>query len=144
MAISSLPPNVLAALQQGKKVEAIALLREAGGLGLKEAKDAIDQYLRESSTSSDNVSSATVSPLPANVVEALQRGNKMEAIRLLREETGLGLKEAKERVEAEPQSPRVNRGSGSPGEVVRSGGLILWGVALVVGVVVVYYFFRSG
>ena len=34
--------------------------------------------------------------LPDKVVEALKRGNKVEAIKLLREQTGVGLKEAKD------------------------------------------------
>ena len=37
--------------------------------------------------------------LPANVIDALQRGQKIEAIKLLREAEGLDLKAAKERVE---------------------------------------------
>jgi len=41
-----LPANVLDALQRGKLIEAIMLLRGSTGLGLKEAKDVIDQHLR--------------------------------------------------------------------------------------------------
>ena len=37
---------------------------------------------------------------PAQVVAALERGQKIEAIKLLRELRGLGLKEAKDLVEA--------------------------------------------
>lgn len=42
-----LPPEVLAALQQGRKIEAIKLLRELKGIGLKEAKDAVDSHAFE-------------------------------------------------------------------------------------------------
>ncbi|MGZ5038849.1 MAG: ribosomal protein L7/L12 [Usitatibacter sp.] len=38
-------------------------------------------------------------PLPPDVVDALRRGNKIEAIKLLRQATGLGLAEAKARVD---------------------------------------------
>ena len=38
--------------------------------------------------------------LPEGVQAAIRRNRKIEAIKLLREETGLGLKEAKEEVEA--------------------------------------------
>lgn len=38
--------------------------------------------------------------IPTEVVEALDRGRKIEAIKLLRGATGLGLKEAKDMVEA--------------------------------------------
>ncbi|MFP6848119.1 MAG: ribosomal protein L7/L12 [Pseudomonas sp.] len=43
----SLPPEVVAALQRGRKIEAIKLLRELKGLGLKEAKDAVDDFQAE-------------------------------------------------------------------------------------------------
>ena len=39
-------------------------------------------------------------PLPPDVVDALRRGNKIEAIKRLRTATGLGLAEAKDRIEA--------------------------------------------
>ena len=38
--------------------------------------------------------------LPAPVIEALQKGNKIQAIKLYRELTGMGFKEAKQAVEA--------------------------------------------
>lgn len=37
-----LPPQVMHALKAGRKVEAIKLLREARGIGLAEAKEAVD------------------------------------------------------------------------------------------------------
>jgi hypothetical protein len=37
-----LPPQVMHALKAGRKVEAIKLLREARGIGLLEAKEAVD------------------------------------------------------------------------------------------------------
>ncbi|HEX5841846.1 MAG TPA: ribosomal protein L7/L12 [Pseudomonas sp.] len=39
-----LPHEVVAALERGQKIEAIKLLRELKGMGLKEAKDAVDGY----------------------------------------------------------------------------------------------------
>ena len=41
----SLSSQAIAALQSGNKIEAIKLVREATGLGLKEAKDAVDAYV---------------------------------------------------------------------------------------------------
>jgi len=41
------PPAVLAALMAGNKVEAIKLHREANRIGLKEAKEAVEQIVRE-------------------------------------------------------------------------------------------------
>ncbi|PKO50861.1 MAG: 50S ribosomal protein L7/L12 [Betaproteobacteria bacterium HGW-Betaproteobacteria-20] len=41
-----LPLSAIDALKQGRKIEAIKLIRQLNGLGLKEAKDLIDDYLR--------------------------------------------------------------------------------------------------
>ncbi|RZV38889.1 MAG: hypothetical protein EX272_01490 [Chromatiales bacterium] len=44
---SNLPAEVVNAILAGRKIEAIKLLREARGIGLKEAKHAVDAYIRE-------------------------------------------------------------------------------------------------
>lgn len=44
---SGLPADALAALHEGRKIDAIKLLRAQRGIGLKEAKDEVDAYLRE-------------------------------------------------------------------------------------------------
>ena len=42
----ALPPEAIAALQQGNKIEAIKLVREAQKLDLKGAKDRVDDYVK--------------------------------------------------------------------------------------------------
>jgi ribosomal protein L7/L12 len=42
----SLPETAVAALMQGKKIEAIKIVREARQADLKEAKDAVEEYIR--------------------------------------------------------------------------------------------------
>jgi ribosomal protein L7/L12 len=42
---SALPSPVVNALSKGEKIEAIKLLREARGIGLKEAKDIVEEYV---------------------------------------------------------------------------------------------------
>ena len=130
-----LPPNVRAALHAGDKVEAIKRLREATGLGLKEAKDRVDAGATRGSSSV--LPAPSPGALPAPVIQALQAGDKIEAIRLLRQHAGIGLKEAKEAVEGF-QSP----GGYAPGEVPRRSGLG-WLVALGLAVALLYFFFRS-
>lgn len=44
MSEQDLPPDVLEALHAGRKIEAIKLLRERRGLGLKEAKQTVERY----------------------------------------------------------------------------------------------------
>jgi len=90
-------------IRQGNKIEAIKLLRETTGVDLKRAKEEIDRLAasidsNEISRASGMVDqSATVSP---EVEELARQGKKIEAIKLLRAQAGIGLKEAKERVEA--------------------------------------------
>lgn len=43
----TIPSAAIAALEQGNKIEAIKILREATGQGLKESKDAVERYLAE-------------------------------------------------------------------------------------------------
>ena len=47
MTDSDLPPEVIRAIELGKKVEAIKLLREATGLGLANAKVLVDKAARQ-------------------------------------------------------------------------------------------------
>lgn len=66
--------------------------RERARLSRVEAK--LDLLLRHAGVSYDPQTNA-----PAGILEALQRGDKIGAIKLYREATGAGLDEAKEAVE---------------------------------------------
>ena len=95
--------EVASLLAQGGKLEAIKLLRDKKGLPLAAAKEAVETIGREE---------AVVAPAPG-LMETIQRaqqtseevqrlaltGRKIEAIKLLREKSGLGLKEAKDLVD---------------------------------------------
>ena len=96
-----LPEDVRLTLSAGQKLEAIRLLREHTGLDLAEAKAAVES----GALASDAAQAAPVETLPPVVVVALAQGNKVEAIRLLREARGLGLKEAKDTVDAFQRGP---------------------------------------
>jgi len=146
--IDSLPANVLAALARGHTVEAIKLLRESTGLGLKEAKEAIDRHVAGRPAGVATAIPPThVSPasLPPAVVAALQQGNKIEAIRLLREKTGLGLKDAKDAVESFRGPSTTAAGLRAPGEVPRSTrGAWLLAALAAIAAVGYFLFSRSG
>ena len=76
--------------------------------------------------------------LPGQVVAALERGQKIEAIRLLRELRGLGLKEAKDLVEGCGTDRQMAGVS-----VVQSGGhggIVWWLGLLVLGAAVAWWF----
>ena len=151
-----LPPEVLDAVRRGQTIEAIKLLRETTGLGLKEAKDLVDAVrsgaLDEASVAErvdaarqrGDVSGALgeAGTLQAAVDAALQRGDMVEAIRLVREQTGLGLKEAKDRVEAQ-RTPRSGADFGAR-DSVSSGKLMMWLVAAALIAAGAYYAIMHG
>jgi ribosomal protein L7/L12 len=137
-----LPAPALDALARGQTIEAIKLVREATGLGLKEAKALVDAHLAgaPSSLASSFEKALPAGGLTSTAIEALQRGSKIDAIRLVREQTGLGLKEAKDAVEAyESSHPRA--GNLSPGQVNGGGSGMFW-LALVAIAALGYYLLR--
>ena len=90
-------------LAAGRKLNAIKLCREFTGLGLAEAKAAVEQI--ESSNdvpggAADNAGPSDLSDDQLNSILAELRGQKMiQAIKLYREYTGAGLADAKAAVE---------------------------------------------
>lgn len=133
---SALPAQVQEALDQGNKVEAVKRLRSLTGLGLQEAKDAVEASMRGEPLAVGFAPKAFAAgtPLPAQVQEVLDQGNKIEAIRRLRDLTGLGLKEAMDAV-----VDAAGKGAGaraseeqSLGQVRSSYGVWWWLVALAV------------
>ena len=136
-----IPPEVREAMRRGDALEAIRLLRRRTGLGLKEAKDVVDR-----GGFGDAAVFPAAAPMPAAlppaVVAALHHGDKIEAIKLLRSETGLGLKEAKDAIERSPHDLRAIATLPSPGEVPRSSGVGRWLLVVVVVALVVYFVVR--
>jgi ribosomal protein L7/L12 len=133
-----LPPEVREALARGDALEAIRLLRRRTGLGLKEAKDVVDRGGIDDRARFP-AAAPMPSALPPAVVAALHHGDKIEAIKLLRTETGLGLKEAKDAIERSPHDLRAIASLPSPGEVPRSPAVVRWLLAVVVVALVVYF-----
>lgn len=113
-----LPSAVQSALSRGDKLLAIKLLRAASGLDLKAAKDAVERGGLDTLIPPD-VAEHALGALPVTVLDAMRQGQKIEAIRLLREATGMGLKEAKQAVEALPFEGSGPQQSLGPGEVPR-------------------------
>ncbi len=138
---SVLPPEVVAALARGNKVEAIGLLREATGLSLAAAKAAVEAG---TSKATPPAQSAPSSALPPQVAAELARGNKIAAIKLLRHATGLGLKEAKDAVDAAEGTQSPVKGSAAPGEVPSRSGSSIWRWVVIAAVVLLaYWYFRA-
>jgi ribosomal protein L7/L12 len=156
--VPHLPDEVRHALQRGSLIDAIKLLRQSGVSNLKEAKAVLEAEARRINAGKGRGAAASAAKphaqpapggFPPAAADALRRGHKIEAIRIVREHNGLGLKEAKDLVERHEQLmvPTVEglspRNGLSPGEVPRSSGRVTWVlvvVAIVVGVV--YHFMR--
>ena len=125
-----LAPDVLAEIDRlvsaDQKITAIKVLREHSGLSLREAKDQIDAWVPSASGTMNAVpvsldgsdlrpagapyyagglpTSDAVAGLASDVRAEIDRlvaaGQKIAAIKLLREATGLGLKDSRDAVEA--------------------------------------------
>ena len=96
-----LPPEAAAALARGQPVLAIRLLREATGMGLKDARDAVQSHAMRSSPGTPASSSGTSGGFvfPEAAAAAVARGDFIAAIAMLREANPrLDLKAAKDAV----------------------------------------------
>lgn len=94
--------DVLRLVRSGNKIEAIKRYREIFGVGLKEAKDAVDRLESGQSISFQSVqfSSSSSGDNRLNEILRLARnGNKIEAIKRYKETFDVGLAEAKDAVE---------------------------------------------
>jgi ribosomal protein L7/L12 len=99
-------------LQDDRKIEAIKRYREVYGVGLKEAKDAVDAIQAGQSVTppprlneiNETVGQATNM---ARIAQLIQDGKKIEAIKLYRETFDVGLNDAKEAVEQLAQGKEV-------------------------------------
>ncbi len=93
--------EVQLALARGNKIEAIKRVRELTGMGLKESKDYVEALVSGRATQivSQPQPAAHVGDL-SDVQTLAAAGRKIEAIKRYREITGVGLKEAKDYVDA--------------------------------------------
>jgi ribosomal protein L7/L12 len=88
-------------VRQGQRIAAIKLHREFTGSDLKAARDAIEAMEAGAQTEErfDSTAPALSGDQLSRVRELVDKNSKIEAIKLYRELTGVGLKEAKDAVE---------------------------------------------
>jgi len=110
-------------LAQGKKIEAIKIVREHTGLGLKEAKEYVEAVAAGKNPAPAMQMGEMTMPtgqdkvkLEGQVRQLLAGGNKIAAVKLVREYTQWGLKEAKDYVDAielgaQPATPPPQTGA---------------------------------
>lgn len=98
-----LSESVLDALRAGNKIEAIKRLRKERQLSLRDAKLAVENWQATGQPfprSTDEETGRSRGALPEEAVAALLRGNRIEAIRRLRQTRSMSLKEAKQAIDA--------------------------------------------
>ncbi len=81
-------------LAAGDKIAAIKAYREATGAGLAEAKDAVE-LIEAGKAALPRVAAQPEGEAGRRMAELIVAGDTLESIKLCREATGLGLKEAK-------------------------------------------------
>lgn len=96
---------------------AIQVYREATGVGLAEAKQAVEEMMQMEAARPPSDSRNFDNPvLESKIRSMLAKGKKIEAVKIYREEYGIGLKEAKDAVDRiEATMPR-DSGSNMPYE----------------------------
>lgn len=86
-------------IDAGQIIIAIQVYREATGVNLAEAKRAIEEMARMEAARPPSSARDFDNPvLESKVRSMLARGKKIEAVKIYREEYGIGLKEAKDAV----------------------------------------------
>jgi ribosomal protein L7/L12 len=90
--------EIAALIRQGRKVEAIKLLRESTGVDLTRAKEEIDRLSKALSERDLHETESAVG-MSEEVRDLARRGERMQAVTLHREQAGLGMKEAREQVD---------------------------------------------
>ena len=84
--------------------------------------------------------SGTASGMSIAAISALHRGNKIEAIKIVREERNIGLKEAKDAVEDYVRTHPAIQASMDAAQAEAKRSVSLWLAALVVLALLAYYF----
>jgi ribosomal protein L7/L12 len=126
---TSTETEIASLLATGQKIRAVKLYRERTGAGLKEAKDAVEAIGR-----GEKVVLAfreIDQEVESQLIGLLQQGQKIQAIKVCRARTGMGLKEAKDTVEglAAKHGLAVAKGGGCLGAVILVLLVIVAGVA---------------
>jgi ribosomal protein L7/L12 len=142
------------AASSGNVIEAIKLTREHTGLGLKEAKDAVDAFLRSDSppdaagaagSARSRNPRADIGDIPSSAVAFLYQGKLIDAIEQTRQEQRLGLKDAKETVERYlAANPSVNQRFKTAAAERSGGAAALIKLLLLIGLAVLGFLWLTG
>ena len=94
-----IPSSILEQINKGNKIEAIKMLREELNIGLKEAKEFVGKLSSVNDNPNENFIEQKNISVSEKALNFLREGKKIDAVKVVREETGLGLKDSKDMVE---------------------------------------------
>ena len=114
--VSPLKAQCIAHIQAGEKLQAVKVYKEAKGVSLAEAKDVIDrlaeklqaegsmQYeaanIEQPTETHDHSALESDGSLEERCLELIKSGNILQAVKLYKDESGAGLKEAKDMIDS--------------------------------------------
>jgi ribosomal protein L7/L12 len=93
-----LEQQVRALLDDGQKIAAVKLYKDHTGVGLAEAKQAVESM--QAGAGPPSTPAEMTDDLEAELLRLLGRGDKLEAVKLYRDQKGTSLLEAKQAVES--------------------------------------------
>jgi ribosomal protein L7/L12 len=107
MTMAAADSVVRAMAARGETIQAIKMVREMTGLGLKEAKDYVDALpnappmmtVARQMVAAAAAGTGGSTSMRTDAAALVARGQALDAIKLVRERTGMGLKEAKDYVD---------------------------------------------
>ncbi|TVO58781.1 ribosomal protein L7/L12 [Denitromonas halophila] len=123
------PADARAALEAGQLIEAIKIVRQTHGLDLAEAKDWVERERDAPGAPAPAADHDGDHDLPSAAEAALAGGRMIDAIKIVRAERGLGLKEAKALVDRHIAQSDTPFGHAAPGKLP---GILAWVVLIVV------------
>jgi len=96
--------DLMTLISRGQKIEAIKVYRLRMGVGLKEAKDAVEALERGESLppphgAAEDPDDSSAAAFEQELLALLRQGRKIEAIKVYRDKTRIGLADAKTAVE---------------------------------------------
>jgi len=98
MPSADLEQQVRSLLDQGQKIQAVKLYKDQTGVGLAEAKEAVESMQADADPPSSPAEPG--GDLEAELLRLLGRGDKLEAVKLYKDQNGTSLLEAKQVVES--------------------------------------------
>ena len=94
------PPEVTQLVEEGRVMEAVKRVRQLKGLSLAEAKAWVDGLRAGHATVRSRTPALVMKLDESDIQREIREGRLINAIKLYREMTGVGLKEARDAVEA--------------------------------------------